>query len=149
MARMSLRGFMNIIESKTYARINVPSENVFKAIINELRRNNITCNASIEMADYRFKKMESDERVLFLSERGLFTLFVVICSVGNYTQVQIISRNVSRRYSFEDANHSMEYAMHNLYINTVKRCINNTIERIASLNKWSCIDTEESETEPQ
>lgn len=149
MAKMSLRGFYNLIEAKTYVRCNASAEYIFNAIISELNRNNLNCSTSIERAPYRFKHMESDGKVLFISERGLFTLFVTVCAVGDYTQVQIITRNVARRYSFEDANHSLEHSMHNLYKNAVNMCICNTIDHLAEVNKWSQVNSETSEMEVQ
>ncbi len=149
MAKMTIRGFLNLFNTKTYTRFNIPSEDIYYEIINELKRNNINCSTSIERAPYRFKQMESDGKALFISEKGLFTLFVTICSVGNYSQVQVVTRNIPRRYSFEDANHTMEYAMHNLYIDAVHKCIFTAIDRIATANNWIPLDYETSETENQ
>ncbi len=149
MARMTVRGFMDVFESRTYARFNVSNQYIFDEIVRELRMNNITCHASLERSSFCFKKMETDGTVLFLSEIGLFSIFVTVCAVGNFSQVQIITRNVARKYSFSNANNSLEHSMHNLYKDAVILCIRNVIERIATTNNWSCLSQESTEVEAE
>ena len=147
MAKMTSRGWCDIIETRMYSRFTAPAALIYNDIVGELRHNEITCHASIEQGPTKYQKVQSDGHILFLSERGLFTLFVTICSVGNYSQVQIITRNVPRKYPFNDANTSMEHSMHSIYRKVVYSCIWNAINRLADANNWHLIGSESTELE--
>ncbi len=143
--RLTKRGYFTNISTLKYMRFNVSPEIIYREIIKELAYNNIDSQTAIVNCRYRFKKMETDGKVLFLSERGLCSLFVTICTVGNYSQVQIVLRNVPRGYSFEDANHCLEYSMLTHYEDVILTCVESAVNRIAAASNLTCISSDQND----
>lgn len=122
--------FESTIDSRLYKRLDIKPEEVYNGIISELYKNEFTGDCQIVKTKYTFKNVYSDNSVLEIIERGMFAKYVVVCSLGDYTQLQIIDLPVRREYTLAETNQAMAFAMHFAYKAMVERCIDNAAERI-------------------
>lgn len=126
--RLTSRGNETTVVSKYFRRFELNSEELFSVISENMKRSGLVCSQAIVNCPNRFKSVDTDGKVLYISEKGLCNIYVTCCSLGDYTQMQVIFRPILKGHRFDEAKNSLQYSMMNHYKYVMLRCINDAID---------------------
>lgn len=113
-----------------YKRLSLDTAEFFSSITESIKRNGLVCSYTTVNCPNRYKSVDTDGRVLYISEKGLCNVSVTVCSLGDYSQIQMIFRPILKGHRFDDAKNSLQYSMMNQYAFVIAECIKESIDSI-------------------
>ena len=106
-----------------YKRVDITV--LYNTIARNLQESGVRTNIGLSGAAGEWQGITGENRVIYISERGLFTMFITVCYTQKHVQIQICYAPQLKSKVYSDSAHTMRYSQWDM-------CINSTFDAIKS-----------------